>query len=68
MFDAVEYIHDNGIIHRDLKSENILIIKDKLNQNINNIKIIDFGFSTYPKNIKLKETWGTPNYMAPEVY
>lgn len=38
---AVTYIHERGIIHRDLKTANILI--DDIND-LSSIKIIDFGF------------------------
>lgn len=44
ILDAVEYLHDNGVAHRDLKPENILI------DGTFNLKLADFGFSTY-KNI-----------------
>lgn len=57
--------HLKGIIHRDIKTENIMI-----NENFE-LKISDFGFSTKPlvsKNNGLLVTQkGTPNYAAPEI-
>jgi len=41
IIDAVAYSHENGVIHRDLKTENILI-HDK--NDLGSVKIIDFGF------------------------
>jgi serine/threonine protein kinase len=49
-------IHENGLIHYDIKSENILI-------NNRTVKIIDFEF-TEPINIKSKR--GSPLFRAPE--
>jgi len=59
---AVDYIHNRGVVHRDLKLENILIVKDK-------IKIADFGFATTIKTQKslMDGTCGSLNYVAPEV-
>lgn len=43
LLEVLEYLHDEGITHRDIKLENILLDND------NNIKLIDFGFSTIYK-------------------
>src|SRR5260370_36937055 len=37
VLDALEYIHENGVVHRDLKPENIMVDSD------DNVKLIDFG-------------------------
>ena len=59
---GIKHIHDNGIIHRDIKLDNILLDLD------NNIKICDFGVSR-KINIGeiLFEQCGTPAYIAPEI-
>eukprot|EP00727_Mastigamoeba_balamuthi_P012725 m51a1_g8075 FHA domain-containing protein (528) ;mRNA; r:186748-188806 len=64
MFDAIKYLHAQGISHRDLKPENILLAaKDS-----NTIKISDFGLSRVIDEGKFMQTMcGTPQYVAPEV-
>ena len=42
ILSAVSHIHEKGVIHRDLKTANILIQKKDIDNTI--IKIIDFGF------------------------
>ena len=65
VINAILYCHLNGIVHRDIKADNILF----LNNNINSpIKLIDFGISVkFEKDTKLKEKTGTVLYIAPEV-
>ena len=57
---GVQAFHNNGICHRDLKMQNVL-----LDENFNP-KICDFGFAT-ENNGQLTESLGTLNYAAPEV-
>ncbi len=58
---GVKAMHENGICHRDLKTQNILL-DDKYNP-----KICDFGFATYISD-KLKDCLGTKRYAAPEIF
>ena len=64
IISGIEYLHDIGIAHSDLKLENILLNRDK------NIKIIDFGLSNkYNKENGelLQSSCGSPCYAAPEM-
>ena len=62
IIQGIRYIHSRGIVHRDIKLENILL-------DLNNIiKICDFGVGKLIKpNTILKNQCGTPVYMAPEI-
>jgi serine/threonine protein kinase len=62
---AVRYLHSFGIVHRDLKLENIMM-SSKENDAIP--KIVDFGLSKIiGPNEKASEPFGTVGYVAPEV-
>lgn len=65
MLLAVNYIHSQGIVHRDLKLENFLYDRKEGNH----LKLIDFGFSKVlaDPNIKMRVSCGTLSYVAPEV-
>jgi serine/threonine protein kinase len=65
VLEALEYIHENGVIHRDLKPENIMVDAD------DNIKLIDFGIAGDAAARRLTyanftATLGTADYISPE--
>ncbi len=62
---SLHYIHSYGIIHRDLKLENVIVAG---NLDDSNVKLLDFGLSMVGgPNQTSKDLLGTMGYMAPEV-
>ncbi|XP_016107210.1 myosin light chain kinase, smooth muscle-like [Sinocyclocheilus grahami] len=64
IIDGVQFIHKQGIVHLDLKPENIMCI----NKTGSKIKLIDFGLARRLEHSgSLKVLFGTPEFVAPEV-
>ena len=63
LLEATRYMHDQNVIHRDLKLGNLFLDKDMV------IKVGDLGLATRveDKDEKRKTICGTPNYIAPEI-
>uniref|UniRef100_A0AAY4DSA1 Myosin light chain kinase, smooth muscle n=1 Tax=Denticeps clupeoides TaxID=299321 RepID=A0AAY4DSA1_9TELE len=62
--NGVNFIHKQGIVHLDLKPENIMCV----NKTGSRIKLIDFGLARRLENAgTLKVLFGTPEFVAPEV-
>ncbi|XP_018402089.1 PREDICTED: serine/threonine-protein kinase S6KL [Cyphomyrmex costatus] len=59
---AIDFLHNAGIVHRDLKTTNILLDED------GHAVIIDFGLAKWLHRTERTNTFcGTPQYMAPEI-
>lgn len=63
MILGIEYLHSQGVIHRDIKADNLLLDEDEV------VKIADFGVSEIldPANDTITKNAGSPAYMAPEL-
>ena len=61
--DALEYLHRQGYMHRDICPRNVMVTKDHV------VKLIDFGLTipNLPEFCRPGNRTGTPNYLAPEL-
>ena len=69
---GLEAIHAQGVVHRDLKTENIFLVKEHSAAR-EVVKIIDLGLARYigddpgdPLLLDPQQLWGTPHYLSPE--
>jgi serine/threonine protein kinase len=61
--DALEYVHQQGFLHRDICPRNVMVTREGV------VKLIDFGLTIpdRPEFCKPGNRTGTPNYLAPEL-
>lgn len=73
LLDALGRFHDRGLIHRDIKPDNLMVLEGPPNtEGMPRVKLLDFGIAKSIRDgasIKLTQdgtVFGTPEYMAPE--
>ncbi|XP_020654059.3 serine/threonine-protein kinase 17A isoform X1 [Pogona vitticeps] len=65
ILEGVSFLHQNNVVHLDLKPQNILLTNESP---LGDIRIVDFGLSRVMMNSEeLREIMGTPEYVAPEI-
>ncbi len=66
MLQAIAYLHRRGVVHRDLKPDNVVVI---LENGAPRVRVLDFGLALTPEylNTQSRGFAGTLAYMAPEI-
>src|SRR6185503_10037618 len=68
ILDALVALHDRGVIHRDIKSQNIYLVPSPTGDKV---KLLDLGFAKVEDELALtskQQVLGTPLYISPEQY
>ncbi len=71
---ALSYAHERGVIHRDIKPTNIMLVNSKYRTLSNSVKVVDFGIAKLTGQDEFNqqtltrtgEIFGSPLYMSPE--
>ena len=73
LVDTIIYVNrELGVIHRDFKPENVMVVRNKEKDIITKVKLIDFGFGIFKDKLgelpPREKYAGTPGFIPPEIY